>query len=159
MTIQTGRRPVKEDPRRPTFTRRKAGSAADNEATAGYHSMSIEKRSNARGAVTVRSNETRFFLKSQDGVYAITKVHDVSLSGVGIETRYRLKPGERIVLKYRSSDMQISVEGTVAWCSRGNEQVHAIGVAFLPGEKERNSVFFLALRKYLDELGNTSTAN
>lgn len=118
--------------------------------------MSGEKRFNARGSVTVHPNETRFFLKSENGVYTITQVHDVSLSGVGIETRYPLRIGEVITLKYRSSELQISVEGTVAWCNQSKSQVYSIGVSFLPGEKERNALFFLALRKYLNELGGSS---
>jgi hypothetical protein len=118
--------------------------------------MSVEKRSNARGAVTVHSNETRFFVKSESGVYTITQIQDVSLSGVGIETRYPLKPGELIVLKYRSSELQLSVEGTVAWSNQIRPQVYSIGVSFLPDEKRHNAVFFLALRKYLDELGGSS---
>ncbi len=118
--------------------------------------MSVEKRSNARGAISVHSNETRFFLKSESGVYTITQIQDVSLAGVGIETRYPLKPGEVIVLKYRSSELQLSVEGTVAWCTQSQAQVYSIGVSFLPGEKKRNALFFLALRKYLDGLGSSS---
>lgn len=119
--------------------------------------MSVEKRSNARGAITVRSNETRFFLKSENGVYTITQIQDVSLAGVGIETRYPLKPGEVIVLKYRSSEMQLSVEGTVAWCKQSQPYIYSIGVSFLPADKKRNAVFFLALRKYLDGLSGSGS--
>ena len=121
--------------------------------------MSVEKRYNARGALSVHSSDTHFFIKSENGVYAITRVQDVSLTGVGIETSYRLKPGEQIVLKYRSSDLQISVEGTVAWCNPCGEQSYTMGIAFRPGDKERNSVFFLALHRYLDELGGAKAGS
>lgn len=113
--------------------------------------MSVDKRSNARGAVTAPSADTRFVLKSEDGVYTITRVRNVSLSGVGIETRYRLRRGERVVLKYRCGDLLASVTGTVAWCSGGTDQVFTIGVAFTPDDNDRNSLFLLALGKYLEE--------
>lgn len=115
--------------------------------------MGVEKRVNARGVITVRSKEARFFLRAQDGVYTITRIQDLCLTGVGIETRYRLKPDERVVLKYRCGDLQVSVNGTVTWCEPHPDQVYAIGIAFLPEEKARNSLFFLAMHKYFDELG------
>ena len=118
--------------------------------------MSGEKDSRPR--LRHRSSGTRraSFSNPRTVSHTITQVHDVSLSGVGIETRYPLRIGEVITLKYRSSELQISVEGTVAWCNQSKSQVYSIGVSFLPGEKERNALFFLALRKYLNELGGSS---
>lgn len=119
--------------------------------------MSVEKRINARGAIAVHSKDARFFLRAQNGVYTITSVQNLSLTGVGIETRYPLALGEQIVLKYRYNDLQVSVAGSVSWCEPQPEQVYAIGIAFPPEEKARNSLFFLALHKYLEEFGPGSS--
>jgi len=113
--------------------------------------MSTDKRARARGNIEVRDRTARFFLRCEDGVYAVTRIRNVSLAGVGIETRYRLKPGENISLKYRSRDVKLSVNGSVIWCCPNGSHSYTLGVAFEPNNRERNSVFFLALRKYLDK--------
>jgi Tfp pilus assembly protein PilZ len=118
--------------------------------------MNTEKRGRARGNVQIFDRNVRFFLRCEDGVYAVTRVRNVSLSGVGIETRYRLKPGEGIVLKYRSRETKVSVNGTVTWCCPNGSHSYTLGVAFDPKEREKNSVFFLALRKYLDRFDGVS---
>ncbi|MDX9740245.1 MAG: PilZ domain-containing protein [Gammaproteobacteria bacterium] len=114
--------------------------------------MSIDKRFNARGMVRC-GKEARFSVKSEDGVYTITRLCDVSLSGAGVETRYPLRQGERIRLKYRSDELTVAVNGTVAWCTATPGDIFNIGVSFCPEERQRNAVFFLALRRYLSELG------
>lgn len=116
--------------------------------------MSVDKRFNARGRVHT-DREARFSVKSEDGVYTITRLQDVSLSGAGLETRYALRPGEHIRLKYRSPELSVSVNGTVAWCTAAAGEVYSIGVSFDPEERQSNAVFFLALRRYLDELAGT----
>jgi hypothetical protein len=118
--------------------------------------MSAEKRNRARGNIEVRDRNVRFFLRCDDGVYAITRVRNISLAGVGIETRYRLKPGQHIALKYRSRDLKLSVSGSVMWCCPNGSHAYTLGVAFDAGNRETNSVFFLALRKYLDKLEDKS---
>lgn len=118
--------------------------------------MSDEKRNRARGNIEVRDRNVRFFLRCDDGVYAITRVRNISLAGVGIETRYRLRAGQRIALKYRSRDLKLSVNGTVTWCHPNGSHSYTLGVAFDMADREANSVFFLALRKYLDKFEGKS---
>ncbi len=113
--------------------------------------MGREKRRDSRGSITVDSAGTMFFLRTDDGIYAITRVIDVSLSGAGIQTRYRLKPGEQVTLKYRSRDYRLSIRGSVAWCREGDDRECKLGIAFDPENRDSNSLFFLAMRKYLDE--------
>ncbi|MDR2876663.1 MAG: PilZ domain-containing protein [Chromatiales bacterium] len=113
--------------------------------------MSINNRTNARGTIIAPSKDASFFLHAKTGVYAVSSAQDLSLTGVGIETRYRPALGEEVVLKYRHNEMQVSVTGTVRWCEQQSDRTYAIGIAFLPEDKTRNSLFFLALRKYLKE--------
>jgi hypothetical protein len=113
--------------------------------------MSSEKRKDSRGNVTIDPAGTMFFLRSSNGIYAITRVIDVSLSGAGIQTRYRLAPGEEVTLKFRSRDYRLEIRGTVAWCREDDDRSCKLGIAFDPGNRERNSLFFLAMRKYLDD--------
>jgi hypothetical protein len=121
--------------------------------------MSVDKRFNARGTVLC-GKEARFSIKSEDGIYTITRLCDVSLSGAGVETRYPLRPGERIQLKYRSDEITAGVNGTVAWCKAIPGDFFTVGIAFDPEERQRNAVFFLALRRYLAELaGNVTQGN
>lgn len=113
--------------------------------------MGRENRRDSRGNVTIDPAGSMFFLRSRDGIYAITKIIDVSLSGAGIKTRYRLVPGEEVTLKYRTRDYRLSIRGKVAWCVEGENRECKLGIAFDPENKERNSLFFLAMRKHLDE--------
>ncbi len=113
--------------------------------------MGREKRRDSRGNVTVDPAGTMFFLRSRDGIYAITRIIDVSLSGAGIKTRYRLAQGEEVTLKYRCRDYRLSIRGTVAWCQEDDSRECKLGIAFDPENRERNSLFFLAMRKYLDD--------
>lgn len=113
--------------------------------------MGREKRRDSRGNVTIDPAGSMFFLRSRDGIYAITRVVDVSLSGAGIQTRYRLVPGEEVTLKYRSRDYRLAIRGTVAWCREEEDRNCKLGIAFDPQNRERNSLFFLAMRKYLDD--------
>ncbi len=113
--------------------------------------MGRENRKDSRGIVTTNPAGSMFFLRSRDGIYAITQIIDVSLSGAGIQTRYRLVPGEEVTLKYRTQDFRLAIRGKVAWCVEGEDRDCKLGIAFDPENKERNSLFFLAMRKYLDE--------
>lgn len=113
--------------------------------------MGSEKRQFARGNVTIDRPGIVIFLKSADGLFDITRIIDISLTGVGVETRYRIDNGERVVLKYRAQDLNLAIEGTVAWCRAADAGACALGIAFDPENREKNSVFFLALRQYLDD--------
>ncbi len=113
--------------------------------------MGRDKRRDSRGNVTVDSAGAMFFLRSRDGIYAITRVIDVSLSGAGIQTRYRLAPGETVTLKYRAGDYRLSILGTIAWCTEDDDSNCKLGISFDAQNRESNALFFLAMRKYLDE--------
>lgn len=121
--------------------------------------MSDDEQRRYPRRVASDNSEVRFFLRTVDGVYTISRVHDVSPGGVGIDARYRLRIGEQVVLKYRSKDTQVSVCGTVAWCGSAGEQRYAIGVVFAPGDDERNASFYRALRRHLDDQPDSATGS
>jgi hypothetical protein len=113
--------------------------------------MDREKRRDSRGNVTIDPVGTIFFLRSQDGIYAVTRIIDVSLSGAGIQTRYPIAPGEEITLRYRALDYRLAIRGRVAWCVDSEDREYKLGITFDPENREGNSIFLLAMRKYLDE--------
>lgn len=113
--------------------------------------MGEEKREFERGALSEEQPNAILFLRSSNGIYAITRIIDISLTGAGIESRFPINPGERVVLKYRGRDCRFAIDGTVAWCKSGKDRKCSLGIAFARENGERNALFFLAMRKYLDD--------
>jgi len=109
-----------------------------------------EKRRNARSGLVQGEHHNRFFLEKGDDSHAITRVRDVSISGVGIVTNTPVEPRERIALTYDSDDFRLTVKGIAAWC-RPHGDAYTMGIEFDSSDPADTSLFFLAVRKYLDE--------
>lgn len=113
---------------------------------------SKEMRRNARSRLSIGEEHNMFFLVAGENIYEINKIRDASLSGVGLAVQRAFEPGENIALRYDSDDLELMIDGTVAWCSPGGDEGgYIMGVEFDPRNCESNSLFFLALRKYLDD--------
>lgn len=102
----------------------------------------------------VRSDEITgsFFIELQDESIAFSRVNDVSISGTGLVLERALEPGREIRLKFTSGDWQITIKGEVVWCDEIAEEPGAfrMGIEFDQKDMENNSLFFLALREYID---------
>ena len=111
-----------------------------------------EKRRNARSGLVQGDHHNRFFLEKGDTSHAITQVRDVSISGVGVVTDTPVEPRERIALTYDSDDFRLTVRGIAAWCQPNEQtQTYTMGIEFDSSDPADNSLFFLAVRKYLDD--------
>jgi hypothetical protein len=113
--------------------------------------MGRDKRRDSRGNVTVDSAGAMFFLRSRDGIYAITRVIDVSLSGAGIQTRYRLAPGETRHPEISRRRLPLVHTGHDRLVPEDDDSNCKLGISFDAQNRESNALFFLAMRKYLDE--------
>lgn len=112
-----------------------------------------DQRRNTRSGLTIGDHQNHFFLRCGEQVHEIEYVRDVSISGVGLELQQPLPAGNQVALKYESDDFQLTINGTVKWCDRSDrgDGCCSIGIEFDPQDYENNSLFFLALRKFLDD--------
>lgn len=115
--------------------------------------MNNDKRRHPRKHFNSSGNENdfSFFLEEKGRLYEIKNVQDVSISGIGVGMSKEFKIDQKVALKYKSADYHLSINGTIAWC---NSTSHIgscrLGVKFDSGNQENNTLFFLAVRKYLD---------
>ena len=113
--------------------------------------MTDEKRKHPRKGFDSSTDEFSFYLEEKGQLYEIRNVHDVSISGVGIHIPGKFNSGQKITLKYESPDYHLSIDGTVAWCDNSATIGSCrLGVEFDAGNQEDNTLFFLAVRKFLD---------
>lgn len=115
----------------------------------------MEKRQNARCGLVMEDQEIQFTLMQNDKTFAINRVRDVSISGVGLEAQQEFSKGEQLSLAYNSGDFQLSINGTVMWCTAQDNNNFALGIKFDMENRQDNALFFLAIRKYLDEFDGT----
>jgi len=113
--------------------------------------MDTEKRKHARSGLQMERQESQFYVSKDQETINITKIRDVSISGVGLEMPRAFPVGEKLSLTYDDNDgFQIQINGTVIWCNSESEN-HTLGIKYEKENGEDNSLFFLALRKYIDE--------
>jgi len=114
--------------------------------------MASEKRKNARSGLSMENQEGQFNIEKDQESFSIKRIRDVSISGVGLEMSRALPVGEQLSLSYNSGDFQLSILGTVIWCNPETQSgPYILGIEFNPESRENNALFFLAIRKYLDE--------
>jgi hypothetical protein len=117
----------------------------------------LEKRRDVRSSIAIPEQKLRFSLRSDAGTHTIITMRDVSISGVGIETPgdVNLQPGMKITLEYAEQDFALAIDGAIIWCNPSHSDRCMMGVKFDPRNQRDNCLFFLALRKYLDEFDGT----
>ena len=111
---------------------------------------SSESRQDTRVNVNLQGQTNSFFVEFAGQTVPITNIRDVSISGVGLELEQIIAEGETIELGFDSDDLNLKVKGTVAWCDAQNKPV-AIGIEFTSETPQDNMLFFMAMRKFLDD--------
>ncbi len=114
-----------------------------------------EKRRETRSELNPGDHHNLFFLEKGDASHPISKVRDVSISGVGIITDAPAEASEKVALTYDSDDFRLTINGVAAWCSANDDGTgYAMGIEFDASDPADNSLFFMAVRKYLDDFDN-----
>ena len=109
-----------------------------------------EKRQENRANVTLDGNNNQFYVEFAGHTLPIANIRDVSVSGVGLQLDEIIAQGETIELGYNSADLNLKVKGNVIWCD-AHERPVSVGVEFTHDTPHENMLFFMAMRKYLDE--------
>ncbi len=111
-----------------------------------------EKRNEARSGITLEDHHNLFFLEKDNDRQAIVRIRDVSISGVGINMNQPLDASMPVSLTYDSDDFKLTINGITAWCNPVEEgNSFDMGIQFNANDPNDNSLFFLAVRKYLDD--------
>jgi len=118
--------------------------------------MALEDRKHERTQVNYEDTNDCFHLEVYDRRYVLNRIHDISISGTGIQIPNEIEPGTPVKLVLRSGSYSVSVNGTTVWSNPiplGKETVlpkptYRTGVRFDP--RDRNcSLFFMALRDFI----------
>jgi len=109
-----------------------------------------ESRQETRVNVDIQGQTNSFYLEFAGQTVPISNIRDVSISGVGLEVEQIIAQGETIELGFNSDDLELKVKGHVAWCDASNSPV-ALGIEFTSDTPQDNMLFFMAMRKFLDE--------
>ena len=118
--------------------------------------MSLEDRNHQRTQIDSAGTSNCFHIEVYDQRYVLDKIHDVSISGTGIQIPKEIEPGTPVKLVFKNKDYAIGVNGTTVWCNSiplGLEPTtpkpsYRTGIQFDP--KDRNcTMFFMALRDFI----------
>jgi len=109
-----------------------------------------EKRQENRANVNLEGQNNQFFVEFAGHTLPIANIRDVSVSGVGLQLDEIIAQGETIELGYNSDDLSLKVKGNVIWCD-AHERPVSVGVEFCHDTPHENMLFFMAMRKFLDE--------
>lgn len=115
-----------------------------------------DQRQETRVNVNLQEQHNEFFMEVAGQTIAINNIRDVSVSGVGLELDHIIAQGETIALGYQSDDFNMKIKGTVAWCDASDGPT-SIGVEFSSDSPQDNMLFFMAMRKFLDQFDGTTT--
>ncbi len=76
-----------------------------------------EDRQQPRTQVESFDPDSHFHIEVFDQEYALNQIHDVSISGTGIQIPSEIEPGTQVKLVYQTQDYVISVDGVAVWCN------------------------------------------
>ncbi len=120
--------------------------------------MTLEDRRHTRTQVNYEDANDCFHLEVYDRRYVLNRIHDISISGTGIQIPNEIEPGTPVKLVLRSGSHSVSVNGVTVWSNPiplGKDAIlpnpsYRTGVQFDP--RDRNcSLFFMALRDFISE--------
>ncbi|MCB1950266.1 PilZ domain-containing protein [Nitrosomonas sp.] len=126
--------------------------------------MALEDRRYERTQLDYENTDECFHIEVYDQRYVLNRVHDVSVSGTGIQISNAIEPGTPVKLVFRSGDHTVSVNGTTVWCApiplgletSTAEPAYRTGIQF--DTKDRNcSMFFMAMRDFI--IGHPQVSN
>lgn len=117
--------------------------------------MALEDRKHRRTPINTASVTHRFHIEVYDQRYTLDGIHDISISGTGIQIPNELEPGTPVKVVYSSPDFTVSVTGRTVWCapiqlggSSDETPGFRTGVQFEPSDRNV-MLFFTALKDYI----------
>lgn len=119
-----------------------------------------EARAHARHPMVPGRTEGIFLLKANQRQYRFDRIHDLSPSGTGIHLPVALPVGSPVTLTFTADDWHVTIAGRVVWSDSRGENIprapdpvrYRHGIHFERSEDDDVTLFFLTLRKYLDDL-------
>ena len=121
--------------------------------------MLAESRETIRQNIQLEEVNGSFHIEAQDKRYDPAMIHDVSVSGVGVQLEEPLEVGTHVDLIFAAGDWKISVEGRVIWCSIAKKldlpvvkaaEAYRLGIKFNPRNVNNNVIFFMASRSMVN---------
>lgn len=118
--------------------------------------MTLEDRKHQRTELEYEDTDGCFHIEVYDQRYVLNRIHDVSISGTGIQIPNEIEPGTPVKLVFRRAEHSVSVNGKAVWCDpiplglepTPPEPAYRTGIQFDP--KDRNcAVFFMTLRDFI----------
>lgn len=106
-----------------------------------------DERKRFRGGV----GDVSFSVVVAGKTYDILDVHDVSISGIRLQLAISVPSDTTLILKHVSSDCEIEIQGAVRWCNKTINEGYDLGVEFDAAGRDANILFFMSLRKFLDD--------
>lgn len=121
--------------------------------------MVIDARSHRRAKLAARPIGGVFMLRAANRHFRLRCVDNVSVSGTGLYLPATLPKNTQVTLTYSEYDWHVTIQGYVAWCKNlpkndpNGDMRYPVGIRFAPNNADENTLFFLALREYLDPFG------
>ncbi len=120
--------------------------------------MTFEDRKHQRTTIENECTDNCFHIEVYNRMYVLDRIHDVSISGTGIQIPNEIDPGTPVKLVFKTNKYSISVNGTTIWCNSiplgveatSSQKGYRTGIQFDP--KDRNcTLFFMALKDFIQE--------
>jgi len=119
----------------------------------------LDSRDESREYYAQQSIAGYFFLDHGDKTYQFSRVHDVSISGLGLYLPQAIAPDTHISVRYHAPDLVLSLNSQVIWCEEvgSNESVqpgcppYRLGIRHIIDNKSAAMLFFMAIRQHIDE--------
>lgn len=115
--------------------------------------MGRERRKFQRAAVQGTGVPGEFHLRIDGRSFEFTRVHDVSISGLGVSLPIALAKGALVALDFHAGEFSMALGGKVMWCVSQEPESgcpYRVGIEFDSESKHDSAVFFMTLREYLD---------
>jgi hypothetical protein len=116
---------------------------AEDQEYADRRRHSRKKFHGQRGGVT-------FTARLGTEICEIQNVHDVSISGIRLRLARRVDLGSNLELIAQEADFTVNVDGFARWCQEVDDGFE-LGIEFASADLDSNILFFMSLRKYLDD--------
>jgi len=119
----------------------------------------LDSRDESREYYAEQSVAAYFFLDHGDKTYQFSRVHDVSISGLGLYLPQVIAPEALVKVRYHAPDLTLSLNSQVIWCEEAdsNKSVQSscpsyrLGVRHFIDNKSEAMLFFMAIRQHIDD--------
>jgi len=116
----------------------------------------LEDRKQPRADVNAFDLNKRFHIEIYDREFSLSQIHDVSISGTGIQIHSEVPPGTPIKLVYETDSYAIAVKGMTVWSNpipQGPDSNAVIpsyrtGIQFDPSDRNC-AMLFHALKDFM----------